>query len=374
MQVHKEEWVLNNKKRLKWLISSGLLVISLLVALPIIGSESDHKNVTLQSIKTRVLGNNLEIVRVNENVMIAEYKLDEAEDNKLKGGSSSIESSKNNQYYPIEAQMNLDYAEWQQTATKERVVLEAYKQYYSYFLLLDKIELQQGKMARLEEDLKQVETKISLGTATLTAKNSAELAIKQASFDLQKLIDQRDAAFLDLNVLMKYDLDTPLVLEAEPVPYEVYSTESVTKDVEKVLEENGDLAKLESQLELASIDLNIYINHNGSGQYDKTITSKKEAISDLNLDVKEKKLNLEYEVRSMYNGLLSAKDTVEIKSLELENMEMALDVAQKRYDVGFETITSLNIAKENVETAIVALEEAKLAYYIEVETYKNFVN
>ena len=315
---------MNKKHIIRWIIAVAAIT-TIAVALPIVGSESDHKNVTLESIETRILGNNLEVVRVNENVMIAEYKFDEAEDNMYDGGTA-IESRKKVDFYPIEAQMNLDFAIWTQSNTKESVVLDGINQYYTYQLLLEEITLENNKIKRLEEALETVNLKIDLGNATINDRTSATLAIEQEKFTMQKLINDRDRLFLDLNVLMKYDLDTQLVLEKVTVPFEIYATENVGEDVTLLLATNGDLAKLEDQLNLARIELKIYNAKNTSGSYDTTIISIKEAVSKYNLDIKDKKLSLEYDVRSKYNAVLSAYDSVLIKELELEDLQLTLDI------------------------------------------------
>lgn len=362
-----------NRKRIISSIAVIAVIASLVVALPIVGTESNHKNETLLTIEVNIMNNNLDIRRAKDDYSIAEYKDKEAEDNKG-SGSGTIEWKKSNDYYPVEAEMNLDYAKWSLNELRQTKVLEGVELFYDYKYLQDEIVLVQNKLERLEKVLSEVNTKIELGTATLNDRTTAELDIKKVEYDLQVLINDRDRLFLDMNVLMGNDLDTELVFEYEPLSVEEYTSESVDADVANVLETNGDLVKLGEQGDLASIELKIYRDSNSGGKYDSTITSKKVTVTNLNNDYKDKKQSLEYDVRSKYNELLNSYDSFVIKELEIENLQLTLDVVTKRHSVGLETQSAVDAAQENLDFAQLAYDKAELDYYVAVESYKNFID
>lgn len=359
------------KNKLTWVIL--LAIATTMIALPILGSESDYEKVSLSSLETRILGNNLEIVRANENAMIAVYKKEKADAAKDKGGSTTITYEMNKKYYPIEADMNVNYTKWVADTTKATKVTEGIGQYFTYQYLVDEITLQNAKIQRLKKELELIKTKIKLGKATVTAQTRAELTINQEQYTLQKLVNDKDRLFLDLNVLMNYDLDTPLVFEPMTLPFERYKIEDINSSISHFLDTNGDLIKLGVQGSLESIKLKIYTDMNSSGNYDSEILSLKESLSDNNMDIKDKKLDLEYQVRSKYNNLLNTYDAFTIKELEIANLEITLKTVKSRQMLGLETDSSVLLARENLSFAKLAFDRAKLDYYMAVESFKNYI-
>lgn len=362
-----------NKRRIIKTVASLTLVASLVIALPIMGTEGNQKNETLATIEKTILEKNLDVLSAKDTLMIAEYKEDEADEREGTGASTTA-IAMNNDYYPKEADMNVAYAIWSLENVQESKVLEGKELFYDYKYLQDEIKLQQGKIERLKRTLSQVETKIGLGTATVSAKTTAELDIQRAEYDMQVLVNDRERIFLDLNRLMGYDFDTQLVFDDTPLVVEKYVSDNLQEDIDYVLEHNGDLIKLSYEKDLASIDRRIYVDANGDEDNDATLTSKSESITNLAADLKSEIQSTEYEVRSKYNALLNSYDAFVIKELEQKNLQMTLDIKTKRFNVGMETQSSVDLAQENLDFAKLSYEKAKLDYYVAVESYKNFIN
>lgn len=356
--------------------SAAILTLTLvagLISLPIIGDEDAHQDVTGATIEARVLGNNLDVIRANENVMIAKYKLDLAKSKEDKSGSSVIETEKNKKYYVKQAQMNYDYAKASQTKTQADAVFAAQKKLYEYRLLLERIELEQAKYIRLEEELATIKLKIDLGRGTLSDQKAKELEIAKQAFEVTRAIGEKDRLYLELNKILGNDLDMILVLEKVEIPDETYYSKGLDQDIANAFLHNMELKKLETELDLLSIELQIYRDNNYGDKYDDTILSKKEAISDKNFDIKDKQLNVEYEIRSTYNNLLNAKDGVFSKELELENLLLSLELKQKRVELGLETEASLATINEQVAFAKLSLSQAKLDYFEIISDYQELV-
>lgn len=347
------------------------MVSGIILTFPTLGAE--NKTISLKGLESRILKYNLEIQRATENEKIAKYKDEQATDNEYNDSSDPIESEKNSEYYELEAEMNLYYS----ICTKEKIekekVLEGTEKFFTYQFLSKEIELQNQKIERLKDDLVKVNVKIDMGNSTLNDRTKLELSIQKEVCNLQKLKNNRERVLFDLNVLMNYDLETALVFETPDVPFEKYTTKNLTKQIEDVIENNEDLEKIEYQNRLVDIELKIYEDNN-SGQYDNKITKIKEDKTNLVYDFKDKKLNLEYEVRSKYNDLLTSYDNLNIKELEIANLEITLKTVEKRYDLGLESESNMILAKEDFEFAKLELEKAKLAYYLTVESYKSFID
>jgi len=360
---------LSLKRRVQSVVA--LVLIAAVVVLPVIGEESTAKDITLASIESRILSNNLDIIRANENAMIAGYKKEKVEAKK-NTGSTSIDSEMNNKYYPVEAQMNYEYEIWNALKTQRSTLLEGKKAVMSYNLLVKEIALQNAKLIRLNNELALTKKQIALGKLKGTAQTTAELTIKKETFALQQLMNKRESAYLDLNALLNYDLESTLNIETIQIPFEKYTEEDLNARIDDLLKTQADLKKMKTEETLLSTKLTIYTNNNSQNKYDDTIIGIKEDLSAKTFDIRDKQLDVEYQVRSRYNGLLNSYDAVLIKELEVTNSELSYNTLVKRKEVGMETASAVNLAKENLDYAKFSLEQAKLDYFIAVEEYKNY--
>lgn len=349
----------------------SICVVVILIALPIIGEETNANNVTLESLESRLLSNNLEIIRGNENAMIAGYKKEKV-DAKNGTGSTQVDYEMNTKYYPIEAKMNLEFATWDAVRIQRDVILKGKELYMQYNLLIQEIGLQNAKLIRLNSDLETTKKQIALGKVKASAQTSAELTIKKENFALEQLMQQRNEIYLDLNALLHYELDSPLDIKTLDIPYEKYVDENMDDTIKSLLEDQGELKKLRQLESLASIKLSIYTNNNSDGKYDSDIISIKEDLSSKNFDVKDKELDVEYQVRSKYNTILNKYDAIQIKELEVDNAKLTYDNLVKRQSLGLEVASTINAAKETLDYAKFAVEQAKLEYYSAIEAYKNY--
>lgn len=226
-----------------------LAIISTIIAIPIVGNESTHTDVTLESLELRLTNENIDVKKATAQLSLAKSQWDNAIADKAKSGSSVIETDKNRKYYPLDGEMDYEFATWELETTNEDIILDGKKLYFDYLFLNDEIVLQQSKVTRLEAELAKVNKKIELGSATVTERTGAELDVQKASFKLQELINDKDILFLDLNLLFNYDLDTSLVIADVEVPFDEYALESLDDHIEYVGVTNGDLEKLEGEFE-----------------------------------------------------------------------------------------------------------------------------
>jgi len=360
---------LSLKRRVQSVVA--LALIAVVVVLPVIGEESTAKDITLASIETRILSNNLDIIRANENAMIAGYKKEKVEAKK-NTGSTSIDSEMNNKYYPVEAQMNYEYEIWNAVKTQRSTLLEGKKVVLRYNLLVKEIALQNAKLIRLNNELALTKKQIALGKLKGTAQTTAELTIKKETFALQQLMNKRESAYLDLNALLNYDLESTLNIETIQTPFEKYVEEDLNARIDDLRKTQADLKKMKTEETLLSTKLTIYTNNNSQNKYDDTIIGIKEDLSAKTFDIRDKQQDIEFQVRSRYNGLLNSYDAVLIKELEVTNSELSYNALVKRKEVGMETASAVNLAKENLDYAKFSLEQAKLDYFIAVEEYKNY--
>lgn len=344
-----------------------------MIVIPSFGSDTEYEEVDIDSLELHILKNNLEIKRALQSIVIANFKLDEAEENQFSGALTLIESQKNLKYYIDEANMNVAYALWEYEEKKFEILLEGKKQYYSYLLLNEKINLQEQKVERLRKALEDSKTKASLGLATSASISSAGFTLDNETFILNGLYNDKEVLYLDLNVLMNWDMDTPLVLDEADIPFEVYVKDDLSKAIESAIKNNGELAKLDVEKSLIDIENTIYSSNNGSGEYDRMITGFNEDIINLSYDIRDLEQSIEYDVRSQYNQLLNLYDTVLIQELKVKNIGYDKLAASKRYEVGLTTEDLVKDLEEQLSFESLKLQEEKLKYYVAVEQFKNLV-
>lgn len=362
-----------NKKSLATI--AVLAIAGTMIALPSLGEDSDYESLNVASIEAQILEDNITIKRAEIALELAKDELEEAEDSKGDFGGSTYGQAMNRRYYVKAAEMDLYVAEKTLEASQQSEVLSGVEMYYDYLLLVKEIDLQNSQILRLNEELVGVEKKIELGSATINERTIKELEIFNAEFELLQLQDEKETLFLDMNLALQQDLSTVLVIEDIDIPFEVYTQDDdLAEHLEYILVTNMDLWELEIQDELDIIQLDIYEDNNKRDVYDSEINALKSTIKQNILDIENKKLSLEYNLRSYYNAILNGYDTVMIKGLELDNLNLTLTTLTKRFEVGYETENTVKVAQENVDRGALEVLQAKLDYYVAIETYENFIN
>lgn len=362
-----------NKKQLVTLVILG--IAGTLIALPTLGSDSDHQTLSVDLIESQILEDNVAIKRAALAVDLAEEELEEAQDSTGDSESTDYEEDMNRRYYVKQAEMDLYVAEKTLDDTIESELIRGSQMYYDYLLLVKEIEIQNSQILRLNEELEGVNKKIELGSATINNRTTKELEIANATYALMQLQDDKESLFLDLNLIMQQDLSTVLVIEAIDLPFDEYVEDDFEERLTYIFASNKDLYELERQDELDQIELDIYEDNEDEDddEYKSEILELEATIDQNVLDIADKKLSLEYDLRSKYNAVLNAYDSVAIKTLELDNLKLSLETVTKRYEVGFETENSVKAAQENVDRGQLGLLQAKLDYYVAVEGYESFL-
>jgi outer membrane protein TolC len=357
------------KSKINALLISTVLVLTLIS--PIFGTESQNEKINIRNFEEAILVTDIEITRTKKAAAIEQYNLKSAEADEHTAGDSDLETKRNRGYNVKKAQKDLDYTFWLVSEKEKSVVLEGKDNYFNYLLKQDEIALQKSKIARLKKELAKIETKISLGTAVQSLKVSKELEISKEEFNLVTLEFDLESIALQLNKSLKWDLETTIDVFPTDIPTVVFDVEDLVAVVETVFENHGEVNKLNIELELAEMDLEFLEEDENNEEDDRVIIDAKADIDNLKLDIQAKKLNLEYDIRSTYNSVLNSKDQLAIKELELENLEYNLEITNKRYNVGLEVIASVEADQEAVDFGEQALKQARLDYYIQVETYKS---
>ncbi len=350
---------------------SSIMILTLIS--PIFGDESQQHVINLRNLEDTITFTDLDIARVKKEVTIKKYDRDQVIDEQDEASDTILEHRlKQEEYYADQAEKDLEYEKWRLAETTRDVVIAGKENYFNYILNLDAIELKKSQIERLNKELDAVELKISLGTDVQSSKLTKELEISQAEYDLVELeFDLQSRAF-DLNNSLMWDLETTIDVFRMDIPTVTYDIGDMEAAIEEVLEYNGELVKLEEELELAELYLEVLEDEDYDEEDDEFVDAQDD-IDAIKLDIRDVKRSLEYDIRSGYNAMLNTRDKVSIEALEIENLEYSLEIVKKRFEVGLDVIASVRVAEEAVAYAEHDWRQARLDYYIESEKLRNLV-
>jgi len=352
----------------KWMQSLALgLVMMLLIMTPSIGEEVS-KDLNVENLEELIKISSLDVEIAKTEVMIAEYKLNIVEEKKG-SGTTSIEVQKSNSYNIDEAEMNLAYAKSNRDETIATIVLDGKSQIYTYLIKQKEVTLLNSKILRLKDDLAKIQIKVDLGLSVNSELATKELEIQKVELEIQTVEITMDGIQLTLNQYLRWDLETIIEVLSTELPEAGNLRFNLNDIKENQLTYNYELAKLNEEKKLAS-DYFRLLKVIGNNDDDDNVIAAKEAIEDANYAVKDKELNVEMNVYSTYNSLLNFLDTITLNQLEVDNAGSNYERLVKRFEVGFETSSTVAAAKETLAFANLTLEQAELDYYI---AYENFI-
>lgn len=359
--------------KIKWMSGVLLIVLSIVAMLSSFAIEDHHETITLEIIEDRIVNYNNEVLRASEVIKNTEYKLYQANEDKYNVSTSDVETRKNLSYYPKLFKMNLLDDEWKKEILIENKYLEALDLYYSYQIMLEELIYRNNIVDRLKEELELVDMKIVEGSYLPIERMGIEVDIANEEFSIQKLVNERERLFLDLNVVLGYDLDTPLVIEGTDLSTKAYFVDNIEDHIEYVLVTDESLEKLLISYDLMQIELEIFEDFNDENRYDDYISKLKMDIELTEYDIKNLKSSLEYDVRKKYNDVLNAYDLLTIKEIMLENSRLDFEVVSTKYEADLVNHVLLLKEKEKHLLSEINYKEAVYDYILVVEGYKNLI-
>lgn len=130
----------------------------------------------------------------------------------------------------------------------------------------------------------------------------------------------------------------------EHITYEPLEEDDVDYIVARVMNENPSIWNQEKKIELADLDLKLYVFNAGGDSYEvKKIDLRQERYDLANL-----KIELEESVRTMYNQVVQLEKNYELLDENIESVERTLDLVRAQYNVGIKTNMELKEAQIEV--------------------------
>lgn len=354
---------------IKKTIPAIALSVMTLFGTPVHGAESTAVY-SLDQIKTKVFAQNLEYKRALQDIEIAEFTLEKAEDDKGLVMNSALETAKHKEYYIDSAETELAYAQWKLKEKAEELELKIKDDYYNLLITNTELALQQQHVARMNAELEDVRTKISLGLATLSTATTLQIAIDKENLTVQALKNDKSNLMNSLNLLMREDLTKPFLPASVDIPVGNY-TGDLNTAIKTALAADGDLAYLDAEGDLLANEVAIYTDLNDDESYNRTIVTTKTAVNQKRFDYTDKEITRSYDIRIQYIDLLNLQANSEIQQFAIDNLALDLKIATERFKVGMVTQNSLDDIEADLAAAKLELEKRHLESYLAAEALKN---
>ncbi|MGD9567038.1 MAG: TolC family protein [Sedimentibacter sp.] len=232
--------------------------------------------------------------------------------------------------------------------------------YYGVLLAEKAIEINEGNLNKANEQLRVVNLKFNNGSATKAEVLSGEMAVQQAKTDYDSAIDDLNIAKLNFLNLLNLPFDTEFVLTETELSY--VQTEEVKLDeaIEKAKEDRVEILTAENDLELQKIETHVY-----KAYYTSNLRQHKAAIEELKdaeLNVPQAHKDVELDVRNKYLNLMKAERALLNADKTLEIANESARINKLLYENGMSTVLDVLNADE-------ALAQAEIFRYTSLVNY-----
>lgn len=362
---------MHNKKLVLVLVIT--ILISNLIIVPVFGENDSQTQLDVTEIQQAIIDNNLELKKLDQDIDLNQKKYDKAVDEKDTLEDDVIENNlRLKEYYVQEAQMNIDYAQWTKSEKQKDLLLQGEEDYWRLLLLNEEIALENNKISRLKNELSQIQKKVDLGQDVSSSITTASINIQNEESVLRGLQQQKEEKEMDLNLLIRQGIATEIVLKNQEVP-DIDYTKDIEEAIAQATDKSGEISKVKSEIALDELKGGIYEKYGYTKAHQDAELDIKNDKSIKELDLQGEITNVEYNLRSQYNTILNDKDGVEIAKLTLDNLNIDLNAASKRLEVGLTTRDAVEQLKEQVSFGELDLKKAKLDYYIAVQKLKSLI-
>lgn len=268
-------------------------------------------------------------------------------------------------YYVEQADFNIKSANYEKEQAKARLSYDVTQKYYTLKLMEALCANAENTYNLSLENKASIDAQFELGMVAELDVNSAAYNVSQAKAALDKCKRDYDISKRSLLIALQIENpDTELIL-TDTIDYEEFSSD-VDKDIENAMTTRLDVFSLEGALSLAKSYRKITLTL-GYSSPEYSAANQTVVQSEYNSSNNKKLIGLG--IRSEYNDILNASDSVLLskKNVELRNREY--DIAKIQYDLGMITNSQLTATLNAATAAGIEFENSKLTYKLAVIKY-----
>ena len=268
-------------------------------------------------------------------------------------------------YYVKQADVGITSANYEKEQAIAKLSYDITQKYYSVKLMEALCENTNNAYKLTLENKTAIDEQFQLGMVAELDVNSADYNVGQAKAALDKSMRDYDIAKRSLLIALQIENpDTDLIL-TDTIDYEAFSSD-VDKDIDKAMTTRFDVFSLESALSLAKSyrDVTLVLGHS-SPEY--SAANQTVVQSEYNCTNNKKLIGLG--IRSSYNDVLNASDSVRLAEENVKLREQEYNIAKIQYDLGMITNTQLSATLNALTAAEIEYENNKLTYKLAVIKY-----
>ena len=302
---------------------------------------------------------------------VTQEKINKSQYNKMSGVEFTVStglaaSLYKNGYMLNTAEMQLRIAERSYETAKYNLESNVYQSFYSYIGTAHKAENAKRNLETAQEQKAQAELKFSQGQITNIDLKTFEMNVKQAQNTLNALERARELSMDALKNAMSYPDEEQLniigtleLTEVDPVMPE----EAIQK-----AENHVNILNLTDVYNNAKQKYTLAMQWYTSSQLDYYI--EKAIMERAENDYIKNKNGVELQIKSLYNNMLTAFETLSYLEDNLGYVKNLAEIAKIQYDMGQITATDYVSYTNNVYQVESSLEDAKLNAWTSVRDYR----
>ena len=252
-----------------------------------------------------------------------------------------------------------------QTARENALNLEVFTQYYTLKNTEANLEIATTNLAAKKEALRIAEKKYQLGTVSKLDVLTAEIDYQEAQNTYTSAQNSLASTQMDFNIYMGFELMQEVTLtdelEAAPLP-------SITLEeaIPLAIENRIDIKAAAYALEMAQYGFNTYVGYpTNSSKY----ISAKVALVKAQIINAQASPKVEMDVREQYADMLEKYSSVQLGMQSVAKAQESVVIAQKRYEVGLITLSTLQQAQSSLYSAQLSQAQNLVSYNLAVEAF-----
>ncbi len=271
-------------------------------------------------------------------------------------------------YYTKAAKMQLTLTEYGKEQLLKGIEINVKSAYYKVLLAQKAVMLNEKKLKEAEDQLKILEVKFENGTATKLDILQGELAVNQASTDIDNAEDSLALELLSFKNTLGLQLDKEVIL-TEDIEYIPLEETDIDKLINQAKEQRIEILQAKETLEVQKIEHEAYTSY-----YTSLNWKYKNAVR--NLDYAEKSLensykDVELDVRKKYLELVKAERALNNMDTTIELSKEAVRITGLFYEYGMATALEVLDADTKLTEAEIGRYQLLVSYNIAKMMFNN---
>lgn len=348
-----------------------LITLFILVSSVSAFAAGTNLNLSIDEAKKLAVENSKQGIIDELNIKVKEIILQESKYSILPESGSPTDNAYKVGVQPIIVETDLELAKRTKINDENSLKLNVYKSALDILLAQKQLDLEKQKLGILQEKYIMVKARYVQKTAIESDVLDTEYSVGNKEADVVLAQDSVDSAKMKLVGLLSLSVkDTTLEIK-DDLKYEALSKSDIDEIVEASLKSNAGVYEKSQNIKAKEKnleELGHYIKENNTtylgAEYDLEIAK---------LDLAETKTQLEVDIRSRYNNLLTQKDKVELAQKALKLASKKFTVVETKLKKGIVNKEGFLNEKENYLNAIYQNDLAIHDYCIVKAEFENLI-